>query len=286
MSFWAIPTYAVIFGCAILILLAIRRSHRRQDAFFQSFLSSGRGDSKSDSSSIEVQQHLVECAVIKGALLARAASESFLKTKEIPDGIVIITRQTQIESLRTQGLWDKLSLEEGDLLRAPDGYWTPEQIQQMVSWCEQLRLLRWVLGLDGEITPLAFFPRTDVSLSAEIVKHGRALFDGKELLNSWDIRVERDIAREYLVRCLIEWQSRESIHASREFAEWAAQARVQVAGPSDDLLAGVKAVGELENDELAYLQLIAGIRENFSDYLIDQVSTDRPIDFLVWSKTR
>ena len=290
MSLWAIPSYLFIYGCAVLILLALRRSYRRQDAFFQHSLlaapSRAEGASTSEAVQTTVHQCLVEQTIITAALLARAASEYLFKSNEIPDGVTIVTRRALIENLRKEELWDKLTVEEGDLLRIPDGEWSSEQVHQMAQWCEHLRLLRWVLRIDAQITPLAHFPKTDVSLSGEIVKHGKALFTGKKLLESWDIRVERNIAREYLLRCLIERQSRGSIHAPPEFAEWAVQARVKMAGPSEDMLAGVKEVGELDNNELTFLQLIAAARENFSDYLIDQVTADHPVDFSAWSRKR
>jgi hypothetical protein len=121
MNLWAIPIYLFFYGCAALILFAIRSSYRRQDAFFQHSLLAAppRADVALTSEAVQgtVHQYLVEQTIITAALLARAASEYLLKSNEIPDGITIVTRRTLIENLRKEELWDKLTVEEGDLLR-------------------------------------------------------------------------------------------------------------------------------------------------------------------------
>ncbi len=227
-----------------------------------------------------VWQYLVERTIIKANLLARGASESFLNSKEVPDGIVVITRQTQIEHLRKQQLWDKISVEEGDLLRIADGHWASEQIHLMLPWCEQLRLLRWVLGLDPQIMPLAHFPKPDPSLTPNITKGGQSLFEGKRLANTWDIRLERDIARGYKLRCLSEVQSRGLVDGSPELAEWAMNVRNKLDSPSVDILAGVKAVGELNKNELnSSLGYRIGQR-NICRLLDRSIGHDHPIDFV------
>src|SRR5277367_2469438 len=144
MSLWAIPIYLFIYGCAVLILLALRRSYRRQDALFQHSLltHSSRAEVASTSEAVQTTEYLGEQTIITAALLARAASEYLLKSNEIPDGITIVTRRTLIENLRKEELWDKLTVEEGDLLRIPDGEWSSEQVHRMAQWCEHLRLLR------------------------------------------------------------------------------------------------------------------------------------------------
>jgi hypothetical protein len=35
-----------------------------------------------------------------------------------------------------------------------DGQWTTEQQNEVATWCEQLRLLRWTFGIDAELMRL------------------------------------------------------------------------------------------------------------------------------------
>ena len=56
-----------------------------------------------------------------------------------------------------------------DLLGAADGSWTVEQQNEIAKSCEPLRLLRWTLGIDVELLPLAHFPKADFALSRESI---------------------------------------------------------------------------------------------------------------------
>lgn len=282
---WIILFDGFALALAALVVMALRKSHQREDALFSFVSAATPEDAGNDNSDSAVHQYLLERTIIVATLLARAASEAFLKSKYLPDGVAVVTRQAQLEELRKQELWEKIKTEDGDLLRIADGHWTPEQINLMVQFCERLRLLRWVLGLDATIIPLALFPKPDASLTIDVRKKRQSLFSGKKMLEPWDVRLERDIARGYLLRCLAEQQSRGLINGVSEFAEWAKKVQSELASASEDMLVGVKAVSELDDDELMYFSSIAVAREDYANYLIDQLTADQPIDYLDWSST-
>lgn len=109
-----------------------------------------------------------------------------------------MTRQIQNGFLRDRGLWPKLERSELDLATVADGLWTLSQQEQTVEWCEQLRLLRWVLGVDAEIMPLAHFPPLDFSLPLELLQYGEIPpQQWSQPVEAWEIRLERDLALEY-----------------------------------------------------------------------------------------
>ena len=271
-SLWIIVFDCLILSCAFLIVMAFRKSHQREDALLRLSPTTKRQVIDDELIPKDVKQHLTNDAVIKAALLARGLSESFLKTKELPDNISIETRRNLIESLRKHNLWDKLDVEERDLLHIADGHWTWEQIHLLASWCEQLRLLRWVLGLDARIVPLALFPKPDASLVTEIINKGGALFASKTVLATWDIRLERDIARTYFLRCLAEQQSRGLFGGPPEFVQWAQNVQAELASPSQDILVRAKAISELDTDDLAYLRAIAITRYEYSNSLLSKLA--------------
>lgn|SRR6185312_2727613 len=100
----------------------------------------------------------------RSSLLARANSEFYLATHELP--LAPTTRQVQNELLRKLRLWERLDEHELALVTRADGLWNEAQRAEAIAWCEQLRLVRWVFRIDAEIVPLAHNPGVDFSLSA------------------------------------------------------------------------------------------------------------------------
>ena len=144
-----------------------------------------------------VRTYLGERAVIIASLLARGASEVFLKQHDLPPGAHVLTRQTQNTLLRRLGLWEKLERSENTLASLSDGLWTTEDWSEFITWCEQLRLLRWTMGIDTELIPLAHNPQLDFSLVHHPLQNKVLPKPDKLFRYSWDLRIERDTASEY-----------------------------------------------------------------------------------------
>src|SRR5205807_1866755 len=103
--------------------------------------------------------YLIERATIIASLVRRAASEVHIQRSSARAGV--ITRQIENQLLRRHGLWEKLEQPELEMVSVEDGLWATQQQNGIVEWCEQLRLLRWVLRLDAELMPLEHFPQPD-----------------------------------------------------------------------------------------------------------------------------
>jgi hypothetical protein len=233
-----------------------------------------------------VHTYLIDRAAITAALLARAASEGYLQNKELPSGVEVVTRQKQNETLRRENLWEKLEADEADMFRAAGGHWNSEQVNSAAVLCEYLRLLRWALGLDANLFPLAHFPRVDVSLTEGLAEQRQKVFQWKVVLAPWDVRVERDAADQYFGRCIAEIVARGKTNVPGEVNEWAHAVRNDLIGPSRDYLVGVQTIGELDDAALRAFFVTVSARTRYAGYLVDILASDVPVTFGEWSNVQ
>ena len=281
---WAAGLLVIMCGTGIAAGILVRRWHRKQDEILE-FSLTGRSRLRPRDvadASPDVRAYLEERAVIIASLLARGGSEIYLQGKQHDPGLDVTTRQNQNRLLRERGLWARLEQHESDLASAADGRWSAEQQNLVVAWCEQLRLLRWVLRLDAELIPLAHLATLDFSLSGDVLQPGNALRSGKSVIKPWDVRVQQDIALEYAARVIAELKSRSLIGGEPELEGWADDFRARVLGQSTDYLAGTRTISELDNGALRLLGWFATARERYSSYLIDQLNASEPSAFSAW----
>lgn len=263
----------------------MRRWHRKEDEHLEFSLTGQHWLRPQDAVDAppEVRTYLKERAVIVALLLARGASEIYLRLKEPDQGTEILTRQKLNAFLRQNDLWSKLEPVEADLMLAADGRWTIRQQDGVFTWCEQLRLLRWIFGVDAEIVPFAHFPKLDCSLSRALLQPETPTRNRKPLRKPWDVRVQRDVALEYLARVVSELKARGHLSEDPELYGWAEEFRAKVFGPSSDYLAGAKTIAELDDEALRLIGSFAAARERYATYLVDQLNAVHPTPFAVWA---
>jgi hypothetical protein len=285
-SIWLLAFYGLIFGSGAIAFLMLRRSHRSQDKLLSySLTSTNRVDlPRADDISPVVRNFLEERALILGSLLARAASEIYIRNNNLPPGAEVVTRQNLNALLRQNGLWDKLEPIEVDLVGSADGGWTVEQQNEIAKSSEPVRLLRWTLGIDVELLPLAHFPKVDFALWRGLFDRVRTPYAKRLMRGSWDLRIERDIARDYSARVIAELKGRGLITSDPDLEGWADQLRERSLGDSTDYLAGSKTIADLDDGDLTLLAAIATTRQRYAAYLVEQLSADSPISFAAWSK--
>ena len=269
---WTIPFYGIIFGSGFVAFQFIRRSHRSQDRLLAiSF--SVTPPSQADLVSRSVLDYLAARTMITASLLTRGGSEFYLQNHKVPDGLNVITRQSQNEFLRRCGLWENLEPAELGLVSAADGAWPAEQLNRLGEWCEQLRLLRWVLRIDSFLKPMSHFPRTDFLVSRGLNTLGRP-FVAKQALEPSEIRPERDVAAGYFLSAAQELRRRGLVSAAepieREERQMQAMTQFVVDG---------RYVSELSDDELQQILRVAHTRSNYAQYLIDQLSAGTPVAY-------
>ncbi len=137
-----------------------------------------------------VREYLAVRLVIVNALLLRVFGEVGRAAGEDQS-----LRQVVNQPLIEGQLWPKLESEEADLLALPQGAWSSEQTGMGAQWVEQLRLLRWVLGIDEDAVGMDDPPQ----LHWLVLPVGRPPMVRRP---PWEIRLYRDGAQFYLVRAL------------------------------------------------------------------------------------
>jgi hypothetical protein len=283
---WVLVSYGVMFGSSLLVRRFLGRSNRAQDEMLSYSLTGQHRLTPEGTAYVPqaVRTYLEERMLILNSLMNRASSEIFIQHKKLGPGIEVVTRQKLNALLRDAGLWEKLEGSERDLVTVADGKWTLEQQNEVVTWCEQLRVLRWILGLDAELIPLAHFPKVDLTISHALPGQRADARRTKPMLRSWDARMERDIALSYMGRIVAELKARGVIASRPELDDWADQLRDESLGASKDYLVGSRTIGELNNDELQSLCMTARARWRYAAYLVDQLSAENPSTFESWAE--
>jgi hypothetical protein len=244
-NFFRLPDGKLILTPAILLgstILFIRWLSERRDQ---------RAIDKEDEAAADqgLRAHLAQDAYFISVLLIRAGSEQSLKDKELPQEVTVITRRIQIERLRKLGKWETLPTHSRILLLLPDGHWSGNQIHSVRKCFEILRCLRWVLGIDSELTPLTHVPKLNYNNPQQLFDKPEKLLDGKRLLPAWDIRVERNRADEFFGRCFAEAIGRGLMQSHDPMAEkWASEVYEAMREPYvRDTLAGIHTIAEIED---------------------------------------
>jgi len=134
--------------------------------------------------------------------------------------------------------------------------------------------------------PLAHFSKTDFAMSRGLFARNSSARANRQMLRSWDVRVERDIAAAYTMRIVAELKTRGVIPTSPELGSWSDQLRNESLGPSRDFVVGAETVEELNTDELQLLCAISAVRERYGAYLVDQLGAESPSSFSDWSERR
>jgi hypothetical protein len=152
----------------------------------------------------ELRREFAELALLHAVLADRAASENFLRTKVLPEGLTVVTRQRHMEILREYNLYDRLGDSERDLMLLPDGHWPPEMIDHVAMMLEPLRLLRWVLRVDGFLATVGATMTADFRLSGSLVKDPAQLFREGKLIDIDALSIGFTAADHYFYRCWAE----------------------------------------------------------------------------------
>lgn len=266
---------------AVGVRYLLSRSHRQDDELLNFSIVGNVRQPARTAPAKEVVKYLAERTFIVATLLARASSENFIRTSGVPEGKLIAARQVLNGKLRENGLWEKLEPAEAALASAPDGAWSPEQSsgEAMITWSEQVRLLRWTLRIDSDLLPLAHFPEIDIGLAKSIVDGGKIPSPGRPPLASADLRGEREVAQSFLRRAYVELHSRNLLTAPAEVSGLVDEVRSQSLGASRDFLVGTKTIEEVSEAPLRQVAATAFARFRYCDYLIDQLAAEAPVSF-------
>jgi len=222
--------------------------------------------------------YLAQSALIYAVIVDRAGSERFLKEKELPEGVEVISRRTHLELLKSLGIWERMAPPDREVIMMPDGHWDWTRINQMAMQIEPLRLLRWVLRIDFHLPLIGQLLKGDFAIAHELVVAPQKALQGDELAAGELISVARDAARQYFVRCLAEAISRGYLTPQDEQAvRWAKEISESIGGQqNEDLVLGSKLVSEVTRDQLMWATALAQKRSEFLTWCLSLLEDGHP----------
>lgn len=226
----------------------------------------------------KLHSYFADLTLLYAVLLDRAGSERFLKENELPPGMEVTSRRTQMEVLRAWDVWDRVSSKDREAIMMPDGAWDWGMINRYATGIEPLRLLRWVLRLEFRLPTIGQQLTGDFSIAHEIVVDPERLRRSSELVEDSAVRSARDDARNTLLRCIAEAISRGyQVAADENTAAWAKQVSEELSGNQDeDFLLGNELVSEASRERLGWATALANIRTNFLSDVLEMLDTGRP----------
>lgn len=217
-------------------------------------------------------------ALLHAILVDRAASESFLKQRELPEGSEVITRRTHLELLKSTGIWENLSPGDREAIMLPDGAWDWPRIHKAAGGVEPIRVLRWILRIDFCLPLIALQISADFSTAQYLVKNPDSVINATDLVEIDAIRPAREQAHNILLRCLAESISRGYlVPKDTHMITWAKQVSSSLdGGQSEDFLIGDKLVSEASETQLSWTLSVAKIRYEFLTW-IEQLMNGQPL---------
>src|ERR1700761_9402134 len=130
LAFLGVGFVGVGFAWLFLMLMVVlsrvgfgKPSSRKQPDVMQSLnLSSAEPAEPVAVITPELIREFGELALLHAIFAARSASERFVQTKTLPEGVDIVTRRRHLDLLREYGMYDRLGSTERELLLMPDGH--------------------------------------------------------------------------------------------------------------------------------------------------------------------
>jgi len=209
-----------------------------------------------------LKTEIAELALLHALLANRAGSETFLRTKILPEGMEVITRREQIKLLREHGMYDRLDTVERDLLWIADGHWSQESIDDVALTLEPLRLLRWVLRIDHYLPHIGESLALDYKVANDTIADPGKLFYGEEFVGIQPLNNAFQASESIINRCFAEGVVRGMFTAKDE--EQASRCRDIVAKmgkkEDEDIILGAKIVSEATDYDVFRARMLASRR--------------------------
>jgi len=213
----------------------------------------------------DLREHRIRLAnllLCKAIIVDRAHNENLHLLGKIDPRRNGICRRRTLDLARRPELWQTFSLEERDLLMAPEGTWSWDAIWPRIIHIEDVRVLRWILKIDPILTPFEFL-KPDLTAAVEITTRP-AQVEGKNCMPPWDLRPALQRAERMLNRCMAEGIHRGfmTIEDKQTRAEYIHLARTLGSNQSEDLLIGSTIVAETDRQHIEWVAQAALRRTN------------------------
>lgn len=280
---WTIPFYGFMLGSGLVACQFIRKLHAKQDELLSGYSFRTLSSAPREPPATHIAAYFSTRAKILSSMVIRSRRELKLKSRKAASGTEpMIIRQVVNYFLRSHGLWDALEPAEVALMSVKEGAWPPEAISEIVNWCEQLRLLRWVLRFDRFLVPLSHYRNLEVSMDGLPAK----VIVPRVTLQPCDVRAVRNVAFGYLLSIALEMSRRGLLPYSEMLETRERTWRVRILGKSSEFVADGRYISELKNEELKFLLKIAHARSDYCEYLIQQLGAEEITAYSQWSGRR
>ena len=270
-----IGPWGFVFSIVLLVLASgvvyfIRRGHAKEDA---SLLTLSARVSAAPPSDLSNHRRQIASALLHlPAMVDRAGTEALHQQSKMAPGNIGAGRRRSLDVAMRPDVWLNVPVADRDLLRSAEGSWTWDEVWPWIVRAEDVRVLRWVLGIDEVLTPFEFL-RPDLTVAIELtLKPERA--DGTTCLASYDLRPEQTMAQTMVTRCVGEGIHRGQLDEPDEAAREELVAMAQSLGSSEDadLLAGTEIVGKASWDRISWVGQAALRRLKVLTALIDYLN--------------
>ncbi len=189
----------IVYALAILVARWIAISNRRSA---ESLL---RLSARPDPPEEDLRAHAAKIGdlLLRTAVMVdRALGEVLFREHKIPEAHAGIFRRRTLDVANRPGLWTGFTPAEQELLRSQEGSWPWEEVWPRLLQVEDVRVLRWVLGLDQVLTPFEFLTR-DMAPALEVTTEPQRVATGR-CLAAYDLRPAQTMANAMVTRCVAE----------------------------------------------------------------------------------
>ncbi len=248
LGIWGALFWGLVMALAIGVAAVLARSHRRTD---ESMLRLSSPAVLPDQGGLLHHRPKLIAELIRAAVLVdRAGIELMHGNRKADLARAGIARRRTLDAAKTSGTWDGLQPAEQDLLLSQEGSWDPGEAWSKVLRVEDVRVLRWVLGIDSLLSPLEF-TELDLRPALDITANPNRTL-GTASLEPADLRPAKMLAGNMLDRLLAEgvWRGFYRYPEDETRARLIALADRLRENKSGDLLVGTESVGEASEERI------------------------------------
>ncbi|WP_157477248.1 hypothetical protein [Granulicella tundricola] len=187
------------------------------------------------------------------ALVDRAGGEALTRGGHVKGSHAGACRRRTLDLAQRPELWEGFSEDERGLLLAQEGGWAWETVWPMVVRAEDVRALRWVLGMDRILVPLEYL-KPDLRPVVEVTSKPE-MAEGTVCLPAWELGQALRLAQAMVSRCVVEGVKRGFLTEMEPEvrAEYVSMAEELGENESEDLLIGSATVGTADTAKVQWV---------------------------------
>ena len=271
-----------LLGLALVITFAIgvvaRWRVQTGKSLRESFAKPSPADPDLGSHRARIAEELLRVA----ALVDRAGTEWMLQ-QDMDVGLEHGSgRRRTLDAAQSPGVWEGLEEHERALLTGQEGCWPEGETWHMLMRSEDVRVLRWVVGIDEVLTPFEFL-RQELMIAVDLTA-APGKVEGKKCLPPWDLRPAQTVAQTMVARCAGEGMRRGIYEGLDDDLVFFAE-RLDASPTEDLLIASGTTIGNASDEELQRVSQAALRRLKALNRIVDFLHEEGTEQFRVEQPT-